>query len=217
MDSEYRLIIDERNANKGTERGRAALLKSLREYGAGRAILADANGNIIAGNKTYTAARLLELGIQVVHSDGQELVVVQRDDLDLETDPEARLLAFADNRVGELDLSWDAAIIAQELADGLDLSEMFMGNEAARILANELDSDLVIDSGDVIHQEWNGMPEFDNPDRLGITIELHFANEAEVQKFAALIDQPITPQTRYLWIPRQEKEKMREFVAHDES
>ena len=32
---------DSHNANRGTERGRAALERSLREYGAGRAVLID--------------------------------------------------------------------------------------------------------------------------------------------------------------------------------
>lgn len=47
---------DRRNANKGTERGRAALESSLQKYGAGRSILLDKHGNIIAGNKTAKVA-----------------------------------------------------------------------------------------------------------------------------------------------------------------
>ena len=35
------LQIDPRNANRGTPRGRALLESSLREYGAGRAVLTD--------------------------------------------------------------------------------------------------------------------------------------------------------------------------------
>jgi hypothetical protein len=46
-----RLAPDKRNANRGTVRGRALLEDSLRRYGAGRSILADKHGNIIAGNK----------------------------------------------------------------------------------------------------------------------------------------------------------------------
>jgi len=39
------------NANRGTERGTSALESSLELYGAGRSILLDKNGIIIAGNK----------------------------------------------------------------------------------------------------------------------------------------------------------------------
>ena len=43
------LTTDPQNANRGTDRGRAALEQSLREYGAGRAVLIDRHGRIIAG------------------------------------------------------------------------------------------------------------------------------------------------------------------------
>ena len=41
------LTTDPQNANRGTDRGRAALEQSLREYGAGRAVLIDRHGRII--------------------------------------------------------------------------------------------------------------------------------------------------------------------------
>jgi hypothetical protein len=91
---------DKRNANKGTERGLKALDHSLRQYGAGRSLLVDKHGRIIAGNKTAQAAA--DIGLEdviVVHTDGTKLVAVQRDDLDLEQDKAARELAYADNRV----------------------------------------------------------------------------------------------------------------------
>lgn len=56
------LKFDPQNANKGTERGNQALEESLQRYGAGRSVLADKNGVIIAGNKTVEKAG--ELGIE---------------------------------------------------------------------------------------------------------------------------------------------------------
>jgi hypothetical protein len=50
------LTADPRNANRGTDRGRAALADSLRTYGAGRAVLIDRRGCVIAGNKTVDEA-----------------------------------------------------------------------------------------------------------------------------------------------------------------
>ena len=50
------LIPDAANANKGTQRGLKALDTSLRQYGAGRSILIDRDGRIIAGNKTAERA-----------------------------------------------------------------------------------------------------------------------------------------------------------------
>ena len=53
------LTADTRNANKGTARGAAMIRESLRSYGAGRSILLDRNGAIIAGNKTAENAGAL--------------------------------------------------------------------------------------------------------------------------------------------------------------
>ena len=81
------LTPDAHNANQGTPRGLNLLDKSLSQYGAGRSILVDKAGRIIAGNKT--AERAADLGIDdvlIVPTDGTQLVAVQRTDLDL-TDP----------------------------------------------------------------------------------------------------------------------------------
>src|SRR5688572_23709837 len=91
------LTPDLRNANRGTEWGGGLLERSLRETGAGRSILVDTHGRVIAGNKTleHWAALADEAAIEVVQTDGQTLVVVQRNDLDLD-DPTglARKLAY---------------------------------------------------------------------------------------------------------------------------
>lgn len=125
------LVQDKYNANKGTERGLRALDESLRELGAGRSILIDRENRIIAGNKT--AERAADIGLDdviVVETDGTKLVAVKRTDLDLENgDGRARKLAYADNRIGELDLEWNAEIVAADVADGLDLSSLWSAGE----------------------------------------------------------------------------------------
>ena len=112
---------DPHNLNKGTDSGNRILSKSIQELGLGRSILVDKNGFIIAGNKTAQAA--LNEGVNdaiVVPTSGDKVVVVQRTDLDLSTDPRAKQLAIADNRVAELNLEWDADALA-ELATEIDL------------------------------------------------------------------------------------------------
>ncbi|MBM3748363.1 MAG: SAM-dependent methyltransferase, partial [Acidobacteria bacterium] len=69
------LTPDKSNANRGTERGRSLLEKSLQECGAGRSIVADKDGEVIAGNKALEAAARLGLPVRVIESDGKELVV----------------------------------------------------------------------------------------------------------------------------------------------
>ena len=73
------LTPDSLNANRGTVRGAGMVERSLSQYGAGRSILVDKEGRIIAGNKTHAAAT--EIGLDdavLVESDGTQLVVVKR-------------------------------------------------------------------------------------------------------------------------------------------
>jgi DNA modification methylase len=129
------LILDALNANRGTARGRTLLRQSLEELGPARSIVIDAGGRVIAGNKVVEAARDLALPIQVVETDGDGLVVVQRRDLDL-TDPRARRLAVADNRIGELNLDWDPEVLAQLHGDGVPLDELFTVDELERLVGH---------------------------------------------------------------------------------
>lgn len=131
------LTPDDRNANRGTERGLGMLENSLRTYGAGRSIVLDKNGKIIAGNKTVQSA--VEMGLtklEIVQTTGNTVVAVQRMDLDMDTDPKARELAIADNRVGELDLDWDPEALA-ELGTELDLSKFWTMDELGELLGAE--------------------------------------------------------------------------------
>lgn len=73
------------------------LEKSLRQNGAGRSILVDKDDNIIAGNGIVEAA--VNAGItktKVVEVTGDELVVVKRTDLELDSKA-GREMALADN------------------------------------------------------------------------------------------------------------------------
>jgi hypothetical protein len=117
---------DDRNANRGNERGRRLIAKSVKDLGLGRSIVVDKNGKTIAGNKTLEAATAAGVaGVKVVQTTGHELVIVQRVDLDLDNDPAARALALADNRTAEVDLDWDAQQIQRDELDyGLQLDEI---------------------------------------------------------------------------------------------
>jgi len=135
------LTPDAKNANRGTERGRYMIEQSLRKLGAGRSIVVDADGQVVAGNKTLEAAAELDLPVRVVRTNGQELVVVQREDWHLDADGPAREYAYADNRASEIGLDWDPAQVALDLDAGLDLSDMFREDELQAVLeqaANEM-------------------------------------------------------------------------------
>jgi DNA modification methylase len=153
------LTADPNNANRGTDRGREALARSLREYGPARSVVIDRNGRIIAGHKTVEQAKALGIPLRVVNTDGQHLIAVQRDDLDLRTDPRAQALAIADNRVGELDLEWDVEVLRRLRDQGLDLSAFWTTEEFATLFATPttglIDENAVVEPGptDIIRGE----------------------------------------------------------------
>lgn len=130
------LTPDPGNANLGTERGAIQVENSLRDYGAGRSIVVDKDGVVIAGNKTLESAADIGLPIEVVQTDGTKLVVVQRTDLKLGSeDNRARLLAYADNRASEVGLHWDVDQIRANLESGINIDEMFRQDEIDELLA----------------------------------------------------------------------------------
>jgi hypothetical protein len=129
------LQLDPQNANKGTERGSEMLKASLQAYGAGRSLLVDKHGVVIAGNKTLEAAASIGMDdIVVIRTDGSKLVVVQRTDLDLSIDSKAKALAVADNRVSEVSLEWDSSVLSELAANSVDLSKLFSEDELLKIL-----------------------------------------------------------------------------------
>lgn len=133
---------DPANANRGTERGAAMLDQSLELVGAGRSILADRTGTVLAGNKTLDRwkRRKGAKPIRVIETDGSELVVVVRKDLDLKAAPDkARQAAYYDNRSAEVGLSWDIEQILRDREAGIDLSQLFGQKEIERLVAEAVE------------------------------------------------------------------------------
>jgi DNA modification methylase len=155
---------DQHNANKGNKRGRELLQQSIRELGAGRSILLDKDGNIIAGNKTFEAAQESGIKVRIIEAGRDELVAVQRTDLDLD-DPtgEARRLAYLDNRVAEVDLEWDPDQLAADLEIGLDLHDLGFGANDLYLLIGErndhdVDAEPQLDKADQLCLQWGTAP-----------------------------------------------------------
>ena len=120
------LKFDKKNFNKHTENGMRLLEKSLRDFGAGRSILVDKDNNIIAGNGIVESA--INAGItktRVVETTGDELVVVKRTDVELDT-KKGREMALADNATASADLEWDESLLkdqfSQEELEGWDVN-----------------------------------------------------------------------------------------------
>ena len=124
--------LDDKNANNGTDRGKKLLAESLKKLGAGRSIVCDRNGKVIGGNKTLEQAIALGLEVETIHTQGDKLVAVIRDDLDLDTDSKARDLAYSDNRIAELDLNWKVEQILEDI-DNISIEGLWTEDELNRL------------------------------------------------------------------------------------
>jgi hypothetical protein len=118
------------NHNLGSERGLQMIEASFNQYGAGRSLLADKNGVLIAGNQSQAGA--LEAGFEdviEVETDGKSVVVVKRRDLDLSTDKQAVALSYMDNRAHEVSFQLDPIALQADAQAGVDFSAMFTTKE----------------------------------------------------------------------------------------
>ena len=136
---------DPKNLNKGTERGSYAIERSLRDYGFARPIVADKDGTILAGNHAFEKAG--EIGLQkvrVIETTGDEIIIHKRTDLEADS-AKARMVALADNRTTEINLSWDPSEFKELLSDTPEIKNFFAETEVDEILSGSLDLDSAFD------------------------------------------------------------------------
>ena len=149
------LVPDNKNFNKGTEYGQHLIEESLRKFGAGRSILIDKNNRIIAGNKTIENAATVGIeNVIVVETDGNQIVAVKRNDIDLDS-PIGRGLCLADNATSKANLAWDMDIITEQ-AERFAIDPEDWGvsmpepeTEEPQDTKKELDTRLIVECGDV--------------------------------------------------------------------
>lgn len=111
-----KINFDKKNYRKHSDKNKRMIRKSLQDCGAGRSVLVDADGYLIAGNGVYEQAQQLNIPTRVVETDGTELVVVKRTDLKPE-DAKRKELALADNATSD-SVEWDM----QNIAEDFDIS-----------------------------------------------------------------------------------------------
>lgn len=107
-----KITFDKKNYRKHSEQNKKRIRKSLTECGAGRSVLVDKDGCLIAGNGVYEQAEKMGIKTRVVETDGTELVVVKRTDIGTD-DPKRKTLALADNATSD-NVEWDMENIAAD-------------------------------------------------------------------------------------------------------
>lgn len=174
--------FDKRNYRKHNSQNKDLIKKSLKECGAGRSIVIDNNDEIIAGNGIYEQAQKLGIKTKIIETDGSELVVVKRTDLNTD-DEKRRQLAVMDNTTSDTS-EFDYDLLKADFAidDLLDFG-VSVETEVDENLKNELDNKFSANLGTVIYEpkETNHSPEdlynidesiFDEIDALNSSDEL---------------------------------------------
>ena len=125
---------DKRNYRKHDQRNLDLIKKSVDEVGLGRSVVIDNENEIICGNGLVSTLDK-NTPVRVIETDGSELVVVKRTDLNT-NDDKRKQLAIMDNSSSdssefELDLlqeDFDTEILGEwgiELPAGIDVDELF--------------------------------------------------------------------------------------------
>ena len=142
------LKFDDKNFNKHTEFGMQSLEKSVQKFGFGRSIVVDKNNKIIGGNgMVETANNVGMTKTKVIETDGKELIVVKRTDVDLDS-AMGREMALADNATAAADLEWDETELEKaEYEFNLNLKEwgVDLGNDYD---ADDFDDEVNLPEGD---------------------------------------------------------------------
>lgn len=110
------ITFDKRNYRKHSDKNKKLIRKSLTECGAGRSVLVDKDGCLIAGNGVYEQAEKMGIKTRVIETDGTELVVVKRTDIGTD-DPKRKTLALADNATSD-SVEWDMEMLQADFEVG---------------------------------------------------------------------------------------------------
>lgn len=109
---------DQHNYREHDERNLSIIKKSIQRCGAGRSILLDKNGEIIAGNATYKTLQELGIPVKIIPTDGKTAIALQRTDLDTNSRKRKELAAFDNSTSDKVKWNFD------NIAADFDLSEL---------------------------------------------------------------------------------------------
>lgn len=200
------LSPDPANLREHDARNRDTIRASLKRFGAGRSVVIDAHGTVVAGNGTLAEAREAGIGeVLIVDPEPGQIVAVRRKEW---TATEATAYAIADNRSTDLSAFRDddlAETLRSLELDGFDLDDVgFNAEELKQILGDGMERGEVVDDP---AGEWGGMPEFEHEDQTSqFRAIVHFANEADMHAFEELVGQKIPTNTRSIWHPKAERQ-----------
>jgi len=151
MTAQY--ALDPRNARVRDAKAKETLRKSLEAFGAGRSIVIDKNDVVISGNGVYEQAQALGIKVREIETDGEELIVVKRTDLET-ADPRRIGLALADNQTATL-AKWDEVKLEELKTEVLDFVELgAMGFDEPPAPDDSAEVGEMIDRAEELNEKW---------------------------------------------------------------
>lgn len=128
--------LDPHNYREHNEHNMGLIKKSLENYKAGRSILVDNTGTIIAGNGTFKAAQELGIKVKTIETDGTELIAVVRKDLAYDSKERAEL-AIMDNSTSD-----SSEFNIEHLKEDFPIDELLNLGLTAETLELDLDEEV---------------------------------------------------------------------------
>lgn len=119
------------------------------------------------------------------------------------SEEEEELVLLTYDPIGAL-IQADAEAL-KELADAADRED-----EGIRALIEDIEGEYGLFKFDA-EDEWKGMPEFIQEEEKHFKIIVHFPDDNAVNTFSELVGQKITEKTKYIWFPKQEDPRQRDY------
>jgi len=196
-----------RNPKQHSEK---TLMESVERFGFIEPLIMDEKtGRIVAGHgrldvlqKMRTLRREVPAGVKV---DGDKWKVPIIRGISFADEREAEAYLIATNRIVETG-GWKEDELLAMLKDAAESAAGLEGvgwndSDMAVLAAS---SSFAAEAGTPVTDpagEWEGMPEFQHEDKMGLSILVRFKDAAAQQQFEALIGRKLPGKAKYLWYP----------------
>ena len=191
------------NPNKHPDGQVDLLVKLITTHGWRHPItVSNRSGFVVAGHCRLLAAA--KIGLKQVPVDEQ----------DFASAAEELAVLVADNRIPEL-----SEISGLAMADILcEIDQANYPLEMTALSAEEIHNYIIGPTNmPKPEDEWRGMPEYDNEDKLGFRqLIVHFLTQKAIDEFCSLVQQKITDKTKYIWFPKEQREIIRDKAYKNE-
>ena len=183
------LKADPRNARTHTDKQIELIRNSIKAFGFNQPILLKADDLTIGAGHARTRGAI-----------AAKMERVPTITLDHLSEEEWRAYEIADNHLATetAGAGWNVDILAMELKDlqALKFDIGPIGFDAIQLAG-------ILETPINLAEHWGGMPSYNNEDQKPHkTLIVHFETQEAVDKFAGLVEQTITENTKSIWYPK---------------